>query len=106
VVVECAAVNDRHIKNTPIGDLMPTKKEVGKITHYFDHINVAVVELKDKLKQGEKILVEGHTTNFEQTADSMQIEHKPVKEAKKGESIGLRVVDKVRAGDKVYILKD
>ncbi len=81
---------------------MPSKNEIGEITHYFDHINVAVVKLKDKIKQGEKILVEGHTTNFEQTADSMQVEHKPVKEAKKGESIGLKVAENVRAGDKVY----
>lgn len=79
-----------------------TKKQIGEITHYFDHIGVAVVELKDKLKKGDKILVEGHTTNLEQTADSMQVEHKPVSEAKKGESIGLKVSGKVRAGDKVY----
>ncbi len=81
---------------------MPSKKEIGEITHYFDKINVAVVKLKDKIKKGDKILVEGHTTNFEQAADSIQIEHKPVDEAKKGESIGMKVVDKVRAGDKVY----
>jgi len=81
---------------------MPTKKEIGKITHYFDHISVAVVDLKAPLKQGDKILVEGHTTNFEQAVDSMQIEHKAVKEAKKGESIGLRVAEMVRPGDKVY----
>ncbi len=85
---------------------MPTKKEVGEITHYFDHISVAVVKLKNKIKQGDKILVEGHTTNFEQAADSMQIEHKPVKEAKKGESIGLKVAEKVRPGDKVFLVKE
>jgi translation elongation factor EF-1alpha len=81
---------------------MPTKKQIGEITHYFDHISVAVVKLSDKVKAGEKVLVEGHTTNFEQALDSMQVDHKPVKEAKKGESIGLKVADKVRAGDKVY----
>ena len=81
---------------------MPTKKEIGEITHFFDHIGVAVVKLKDNVKSGDKILVEGHTTSFEQNLDSMQVDHKPVKDAKKGESIGLKVMDKVRAGDKVY----
>jgi translation elongation factor EF-1alpha len=81
---------------------MPTKKQIGEITHYFDHISVAVVKLSDKVKEGETVLVEGHTTSFEQKLDSMQVDHKPVKEAKKGESIGLKVADKVRAGDKVF----
>jgi putative protease len=81
---------------------MPTKKQIGEITHYFDHISVAVVKLSDKVKEGENVLVEGHTTSFEQKLASMQVDHKPVKEAKKGESIGLKVADKVRAGDKVF----
>ena len=63
---------------------------------------MAVVKLSDKVKQGDKILIEGATTNFEQALDSMQIEHKEVKEAKKGDSIGLKVKDRVREGDKVY----
>lgn len=81
---------------------MPSKKMIGEITHYFDHIGVAVVKLSDKIKVGERILVEGHTTNFEQNIDSMQIEHKNVNEAKKGESVGLKVAEGVRAGDKVF----
>ena len=81
---------------------MPTKKQIGEITHYFDHISVAVVKLSDEVKEGETVLVEGHTTSFEQKLDSMQVDHKPVKEAKKGESIGLKVADKVSAGDKVF----
>ena len=81
---------------------MPSKKQIGEITHFFDHISVAVVKLSDKVKEGEKILVDGATTSFEQTVSSMQVEHKQVKEAKKGESIGLKVADKVRPGDKVY----
>jgi putative protease len=81
---------------------MPDKKPIGEITHFFGHINVAVIKLSAKLKEGEKILIEGATTNFEQEAKSMQIEHKEVKEAKKGDSIGLKVNDRVREGDKVY----
>ena len=81
---------------------MADKKPVGEITHFFGHISVAVVKLSGKLKEGDKILIEGATTNFEQEAKSMQIEHKEVKEAKKGDSIGLKVKDRVREGDKVY----
>jgi putative protease len=81
---------------------MVEKKLVGKVTHYFTKIGVAVVELSDTLKIGDKISIEGATTNFEQEVESMQIEHEPVEEAKKGDSIGLKVKDRVREGDSVY----
>jgi len=76
--------------------------EVGKIAHFFMKINVAVVELSDTLSVGDRIRIQGPTTDFEQTVDSMQIEHNSVKTAKKGESIGLKVKDKVRERDTVY----
>jgi translation elongation factor EF-1alpha len=63
---------------------------------------VAVVELTDKLSVGDMISVEGPSTNFQQKIDSMQIEHKNVKTAKKGDSIGLKVIDRVRETDSVY----
>ncbi len=85
---------------------MAEKKLVGEITHFFTNINVAVIKLKAGLKEGEKILIEGATTNLEQEAKSMQIEHKKVKAAKKGQSIGLKVKDRVREGDKVYRVED
>ena len=78
------------------------KKLVGKITHFFAGISVAVVELNSGLKVGDKVLIEGATTSFEQNIDSMQIHNQPVKSAKKGESIGLKVKDRVREGDSVY----
>ena len=78
------------------------KKLVGKITHYFTKIGVAVIELTDKLSVGDMISVEGPNTNFQQKIDSMQIEHKNVKVAKKGDSIGLKVIDRVRETDSVY----
>jgi len=81
---------------------MPEKKLVGRISHFFPKISVAVVELEDDLKVGDKISIEGPTTNFEQTVESMQIEHKDIKEAKKGDSIGLKVIDRVREKDLVY----
>jgi len=77
-------------------------KEVGRVTHYFTRISVAVVELSDKLSVGDKILIQGATTNFEQTVQSMQIEHKNITTAEAGQSIGLKVEQRVREGDKVY----
>jgi putative protease len=85
---------------------MADKKLIGEVTHFFTNINVAVVKLAGKIKVGEKILIEGATTNLEQTVESMQIQHKTVKEAKKGESIGLKVSDRVREGDKVYTVTE
>ena len=79
-------------------------KLIGKITHYFGNIGVAVIELSDTLKVGDTIRIIGGETDFTQTVDSMEIEHKKVEEAKKGDSIGLKVSQKVREGYKVYKL--
>ena len=81
-----------------------SEKEIGKISHFFSHINVAVVELTDTIKVGDEIHIQGATTDFTQKVDSMQIEHESVQEAKKGQSIGLKVKDKVRPGDQVFKL--
>ncbi len=78
------------------------KKEVGKITHYYPKISVVIVELMTPLAVGDKISITGKTTRLEQVVESMQIEHKEVRSASRGQSIGLRVVDRVREGDVVY----
>ena len=77
-------------------------QEVGKATHFFSKINVAVVELTAPLSVGDKIRVQGPTTNFEQTVQSMQIEHENVKTANKGQDIGLMMAERVRENDTVY----
>jgi len=77
-------------------------QEVGTVTHFFSKISVAVIELKAPLSVGDKIRIQGPTTNFEQVVQSMQIEHEDVKTAKKGQSIGLKVNDRVRENDTVY----
>jgi putative protease len=79
-------------------------KLVGEITHYFGKISVAVVKLEDTLRVGDKIKIVGGGNEFTQTVESMQIEHQPVQEAKAGESIGLKVLQKVKEGYKVYKL--
>lgn len=77
-------------------------KPIGAITHYYSKIGVGIIELKDNVKIGEKIKIKGHSTDIEQNIDSMQVDHKEVEEAKKGDVIGLKVNDKVREGDEVY----
>jgi len=78
------------------------KKMVGKVLHYFTNINVGIIGLSDKLKVGNKILIEGSTTSFQQKVKSMQIEHEDVEEAEAGDEIGLKVKERVREGDSVY----
>ncbi len=79
------------------------KKKVGKITHFFPKISVAVIELEDELKQGDTIEIEGHGKSFEQKADSMQVNHQPVDSAKKGDAIGMKVSENVKEGDVVFL---
>lgn len=81
---------------------MAEAKLVGKITHYFTNIGVAVIELSGGLKKKDKIHIKGASTDIEQTVDSMQIEHNPVAEAKKGQSVGLKTKGVVRVGDAVF----
>ncbi len=81
---------------------MAKPKEIGKIFTYYSHIEVAGVDLSDTLKVGQTIHIKGHTTDFQQKVTSMQIDNKPVKEAKKGDSIGLKVENRVRPDDRVY----
>ena len=79
------------------------EKKIGFVSNYFGKISVAAVEITDgTVSVGDTLHLLGHTTNFESKVHSMQIEHKSVTEAKKGDSIGVKVPEKVREGDKVY----
>ena len=76
---------------------------IGKITHYFGHLGVAVLKIENgSLMVGDEIQIKGATTDFKQKVDSMQIEHSKVEEAKVGDDIGLKVKEKVREHDDVY----
>ena len=76
--------------------------EIGKITHYYGHIGVGIIELSDALKVGDNIHIKGHTTDFTQSVDSMQVEHAGVSEAKAKDVVGIKVAQKVHTNDKVY----
>ena len=79
------------------------EKAVGKITHYYSKIGVGIVELKGKLAAGDKVKIKGRSTEFDQNIDTIEIDHKEVKEAKSGDIVGIKVNDKVREGDEIYI---
>jgi selenocysteine-specific translation elongation factor len=75
---------------------------VGTVEDFFAHPVVAGIKLTDTLKVGDKIRIKGHTTDLEMEVGSMQIDNANVPEAKAGDSIGIKVTDRVRAGDSVY----
>ena len=78
-------------------------KLIGEISHYFGNIGVGVIKLSAPLAVGDTIrIIGGEGTDFEQTIDSMEVEHQKIQKAKKGESVGLKVGQKVREGYKVY----
>ncbi len=81
---------------------MATELEVGLVTEFFSRPVVAGVDLSAELKAGEKIHIKGHTTDLELVVESMQIHNATVSEAKPGDSIGVKVPDRVRRGDKVF----
>ena len=81
------------------GTSISKSKIIGVVTHYFPHVEAAVVRLKKPLSVGDHILLKGNTTDFKQKVNSMQIDHVPIQKAKKGEEIGLQVTDRVREGD-------
>jgi putative protease len=83
------------------------EEEIGKITHYFSKINVGVIELdKGELHVGDTIHIKGHTTDFYQKVESMQIEQQSTQSIKKGESAGLKVDNPVREHDLVLLVKE
>jgi len=77
--------------------------KIGKVTHYYDKINVAVVELDGSLAKGDMIkFVRGGEDMFEQKVESMQVEHDKIDSAKKGDVIGLKVEQEVKEDAEVY----
>jgi putative protease len=78
------------------------EEKIGVVEDYFAKISVIAVKLEGELKVGDKIHIKGHTTDFIQTVESMQIEHQQVDVAKKGDSVGIKVEQRCRKDDVVY----
>src|SRR5262249_50599583 len=86
----------------PVRGPAPGEVRVGVVSHYYGHLSVAAVKLEVALAVGDTIRVLGHTSDFRQRVDSMQIEHESVQEAIAGDEIGLKVAEHARENDVVY----
>ncbi len=81
------------------------EEKIGVVTHYFGKLGVAAIELTEgKLQVGDTIHVKGHTSDFTQTVDSIQLEHDAVESAKAGENVGIKVVEHAREHDEVFVV--
>lgn len=79
--------------------------QIGKVTHYYDKIQVAVVEVANQpLKVGDTVKISGHDNEFTQKITSLQVEHKQLDQVKSGESCGMKVDQAVKAGDVLYLV--
>jgi putative protease len=78
------------------------EKRIGRVTHFYNRIRVAVLDLSDELSVGDKIRIRGHTTDFTQGVESLEIEHQKVQQVGPGSEVALRVIDRVRKGDDIY----
>ena len=81
------------------------EKEIGVVSSYFSHVGVAAIKLSGALSVGDKIRIKGNTTDFEVDVDELQIERESVEKAKKGQHVGIKVPDKVRPNDKIFLIK-
>ncbi len=77
------------------------EQKVGTITHYFGHIQVAAITLEDTLSVGDTVRIKGHTSDFTQKIDSMQLEHESIEVGTKGQEIAIRVIEHARQHDEV-----
>lgn len=80
-----------------------TDKPVGEVTHYYGGLGVAIVKFNQDMPAGKNVTFQGVTSDFSQDLFSMELDHKPTQVAPMGKEIGIKVKDKVREGDKVYL---
>ncbi|MCK4413895.1 MAG: translation elongation factor-like protein [Candidatus Eisenbacteria sp.] len=86
---------------------MADEAKIGQVTHYFGKIQVAAIELTDgDLAVGDTVRIKGHTSDFTQTIETMQIDRADVPKAEKGQAVGIHVAEHARVGDEVYKVVD
>lgn len=79
------------------------EKKIGVVTHYYTHLGVGIIKIEEEdLKLGDTLHFKGHTTDFQQTIDSIQVEHKDVQEGKVGDQVGIKLNEHVREHDEVF----
>ncbi len=92
------------LKALGLSKSVPRKdKPVGEVTHFYSNISVAIVKFNQDVPAGKNVTFQGATTDFSQDVDSMEFNHKRIDVAPAGKEIGIKVKDKVREGDKVYL---
>jgi putative protease len=83
----------------------PNSVLLGRVEDFYAHINVIALTLQKPLRVGDHLHVLGHTTNLEQTVDSMQVNHQPVTEAGPKDAVGIKISSRARRGDYVFVIK-
>jgi len=81
------------------------KDQLGKITHFYSKIGVGIIKLNKELKVGDEIQIKGNTSDFKQKVDELQLDHKNIDKGEKGQEVGVKLSQKVRDGDVVFIAK-
>ncbi len=78
------------------------EQPVGKLSHYFGHLGVAAMKLTGELRVGDQVRIKGHTTDFTQLIESLEIEHQRVDRGAPGDDVAFKVQEKARVGDQVF----
>ena len=99
-------VRKKVVRKKVIRKAKSKEKVLGKLAHFFDKISVAIIKVKNPFKVGDVVHIKGHTTDFVQRIESMQLEHENILKAKKGDEIGIKVKDYVRDHDIAYLGKE
>jgi len=81
------------------------KDQIGKITHYYSKLGVGIIKLNKELKVGDTIQIKGHTSDFKQKVNEIQFDHKNIEKGKPGQEVGVKLNEKIRDGDLVFIAK-
>lgn len=90
----------------PVEEPAGHEEAIGTVTHYYSHLGVAIVQINNgTLKTGDPIHIQGHTTDFTQPVESMELEHQHIDKAVTGQVVGVRVKDEARVHDIVYLIK-
>ena len=84
---------------------MPGEHLVGKVTHYYDKLGVAILDLFDSLSVGQTVRFKGAHDDFSQTVNGMQFDHAEISEAHSGEEVGIKVEQKVHENDEVFVVE-
>ncbi len=81
------------------------EKQIGRITHYYGHLGVAAVQLEDEMKVGDTIRIKGHTSDWIQKVEQIQLEHADIDRAVAGQIVGIKLAEHAREHDLVYLVE-